>query len=205
MPTPSYDSALVAVDRSGSGDLFFDDIEADDGRRHGFRRLGEVSGAEEDLPRHQVREERRRRRKESVAREKRPDVGPERTGGDPLAGRRRKRQKVVEVRRHPPLHALQGPRVHHHGRPTDLRLGLGLGLVLGFQIWAQTNKGSSQIWGCMYRIERRRVFQKPRERNREGLEREAGGDIELVKEICFFFFFLGNRGGKIWEEEKGRR
>uniref|UniRef100_A0A7C9AKA1 Uncharacterized protein n=1 Tax=Opuntia streptacantha TaxID=393608 RepID=A0A7C9AKA1_OPUST len=141
MPTPSYDSALVAVDGSRSGDLFFDNIEADDGRRQRFRRLGEVSGAEKHLPRHQMGKERRRWRKERVAREKRPDVGPERTGGDTLVGRRWKRQKVVKVRRHPPLHALQGPRVHHHGRQTNQGLELGL----GYQISGKTKTGFADL------------------------------------------------------------
>lgn len=66
------DSALVAINGSTSGDVFFDNIEADNRRRRVAVAVtvavSEISDAEEDLPRQKVRKQRRRRRKKRMFR-----------------------------------------------------------------------------------------------------------------------------------------
>lgn len=94
---PTENSALIAVNGSGSGDVLLHDVEAHRGR---FEALGELADAEENLPRQQVREQSRRRRKQRVLRQKRPDVGTERSTGKVLRvgeRRRREREEVVEI------------------------------------------------------------------------------------------------------------
>lgn len=55
MCTPPNNTALIAVDGSGSGDVLLDNIEINDG---GLRigAVDEVADAEEDLPGEEVRE-----------------------------------------------------------------------------------------------------------------------------------------------------
>ena len=99
-------SALITVNKSRSGDVFFDNIEANHGGR-GIRAVGEIADTEQDLPRHQVREQRGRRRKQRVLRQERPHARTEGLAFVSGERRRRKRQEVVEIRRHSPLHPLQ--------------------------------------------------------------------------------------------------
>ena len=90
-------SALIAVNGSGSGDVLLDDVEA---HRRRVGALGEFADAEDDLPRQQVREERGRRRKKRVLRQKGAHVGAERSTGEVLSfGERRRgeREEVVEI------------------------------------------------------------------------------------------------------------
>lgn len=112
-------SALITIDVSRSGDVLLDDIEAHEGRigtvsrGRGRRELiGSIADPEEDLPRHQVREEGRRRRNQRMVREKLPDDGPERSSS--LRRRGREGEEVVEIRRDTPLHPLLRSLIHHH-------------------------------------------------------------------------------------------
>lgn len=116
VPTPSNDTALVTVDRSRSGDLLLDDVKVDDRRGRVIQALRGVASAEEDLPRHQVREERGRRREKRVAGQKGLDVGPKRSSGSHFVTgtRRRKTQKVRKLSRDAALHPFERPRVNHH-------------------------------------------------------------------------------------------
>lgn len=71
--------------------------------------VGEVSDAEQDLPREQVGEggggeEGGRRGQAGMLGEEGSDVGPE--GAGQLVPLRREGQEVVQIGRHPPLHPL---------------------------------------------------------------------------------------------------
>lgn len=84
-------SALIAVNGSGSGDILLDDVEA---HRRRVGALGEFADAEDDLPRQQVRKERRRWRKQRVLRQKGAHVGAERSAGEVLRlGERRRGER----------------------------------------------------------------------------------------------------------------
>lgn len=78
---PTENSALIAVNGSRSGHVLFHDVEAHH-RRARFRAFRDLTYTEEDLPRQEVWEQRRRRREERVLREKRTDVGAEWTDGE---------------------------------------------------------------------------------------------------------------------------
>ncbi|WVY95755.1 hypothetical protein V8G54_027906 [Vigna mungo] len=90
-------TALIAVNGSGSGDVFFHNVKAHNRRVGAF---GKLANAEEYLPRQQVGEQRVRRRKQRVLREKGANVGTKGTAGEVLRlgeGRRRERKEVVEI------------------------------------------------------------------------------------------------------------
>lgn len=112
-------SALITIDVSRSGDVLLDDVETYDGRRERIRtvrccgwELIHIADPEQDLPRHQVREEGRRRRNQRMVGEEVPDGGPEGPGGH--CRRRREREEVVQICRNSPLHPLLRSLVHHH-------------------------------------------------------------------------------------------
>lgn len=107
------DPALVAVDRSRSGDVLFHDVEADGGRRRLASVDNRLSDSEPDLPRQKVRQQRRWRRQQSVLRQERLHARAE--GASSGVTGCRKGQEVVEIGRDSPLHTLHRAAVHHHG------------------------------------------------------------------------------------------
>lgn len=114
IPTPTNNSALVAVHGSGSGHVLLHDVQAHRHRSHdGVGAFRRVADAEEDLPHLQVREERSRRREHRVPRQESPDVGSERLrhGGSFDGG---EGEEIVEIGRDSSLHSLQRPSVDNH-------------------------------------------------------------------------------------------
>lgn len=90
-------TALIAVNGSGSGDVFFHNVKAHNRRVGAF---GKLADAKEYLPRQQMREQRVRRRKQRVLRQKGANVGAKGPAGEVLRlgeGRRRERKEVVEI------------------------------------------------------------------------------------------------------------
>lgn len=89
--------------------------------------MDEITDAEEDLPGEEVREEGRRRRKESVFGEESADVGTEGAGEEVIViligvigghggrGRgRREREEVEEISSDTSLHSFEGTGVNDH-------------------------------------------------------------------------------------------
>ena len=123
----THDTALIAINGSGSGDIFFDDIEINDGRLR-IGAMDEVADTEEDLPGEKVREQGRRRGKKCMFRKKSTNVGAERGGEEMVGmirighggggggggGRRRERKEIEEISSDTSLHSLEGTRVNDH-------------------------------------------------------------------------------------------
>jgi hypothetical protein len=118
-------SALIAVNGSGSRHVLFDDVEADH-RRERIGTIRQISHPEQHLPRQQVRKQRRGRREQRVPRQKLLHARPEGSARESVIAvhrRRRKRQEIVQIRRHAPLHPLQRPPVLHHSCNTKRVIG----------------------------------------------------------------------------------
>lgn len=114
-------STVITIDGSRSGHVLLYDVQTDDGSVGGWRRrcmrIMEIPDPEEDLPRHQVREEGGGRRKQRMLRDEIPNAGPE---WPHMVGRRRLRregEEVVEICCYSPLHPFRWSLVHNHHGP----------------------------------------------------------------------------------------
>lgn len=158
-------SALIAVNGSGSGDVLLHNVQAHNRR---VRAFGELADAEEYLPRQQVGEQRVRRRKQRVLRQEGANVGSEGPAGEVLClgkGRRRERKEVVEIGGDSLLRgafeALPSAHNHHGGgnrRVVQRRRRVGRDLEIeGWKVLDRVGR----------REKRRRSLAVDRERKRE--------------------------------------